>query len=153
MCYWWKVKSTKCLKNTNWATTVWINQKQIGGFFSFGVCWGAAGIWPSFLVYLFGLLKGFYIHTRLSLILVQKCSASIQEKVKDYPWVETQVNSAIGHVNVTFKSSTIIFVESSQVEFPASTISLVSPLDCGFFLNTITSLSTLLHIRGMIYSL
>ena len=50
--------------------------------------WGllvAAGIWPNFLVYLFGLLKGFYIHTRLSLILVQKCSASIQEKVKGYP--------------------------------------------------------------------
>ena len=94
---------------------------------------GAAGIRPSFLVYLFGLLKGFYIHARLSLTLVQKCSASIQEKIKDYPYVETQVNSAIGHVNVTFKSSTIIFVESSQVEFPASTISLVSPLDCGFF--------------------
>ena len=34
-------------------------------------------------------------------ILIQ-CSVSKQEKVKDYSWVETQVNLAIGHINVTY---------------------------------------------------
>ena len=35
------------------------------------------------------------------MISTQKCSVSKQEKVKDYPRVETQVNSEFGHINVT----------------------------------------------------
>ena len=37
--------------------------------------------------------------------MVLKFAVSKQEKLKDYPWVETQVNSALWHINFTLESS------------------------------------------------
>ena len=45
--------------------------------------------------------KAIMFKLEIVLDLIQKCSFSKQEKVKDYPWVKTQVNSSLGHINVT----------------------------------------------------
>ena len=37
----------------------------------------------------------------MELFCTLKFAVSKQEKFKDYPWVETPVNSALGHINVT----------------------------------------------------
>ena len=52
------------------------------------------------------LSKNLYNHCVFILEIVldfdpKKCMVSKQEKVKDYTGVETQVNSALGHINVT----------------------------------------------------
>ena len=50
------------------------------------------------------------------LIAIQKES----EQVKDYPWIETQVNSALGHINATFVVPVAVVTAVVDVDNPAS---------------------------------
>ena len=58
------------------------------------------------------------------------CLAWKQEKVKNYPWVETQVNSALGHINVTLHKTLLPSLCRKIFSFDARALEHLAHIKC-----------------------